>query len=284
MASFFTREHFEEAANHVRIHTRHRPEIGLVLGSGLGGLTEEIQIADRIPYREIPHWPASTVVGHAGELVIGQLAGQTVLVMRGRAHFYEGYPMGQVTLPIRVMQLLGIHTVILTNAAGGLRRDMEAGDLMLIVDHINLIGMTGANPLRGPNDDSLGPRFPDMGRVYDPKLGAIARRVAREAKIPLREGVYIALAGPSFETPADLRFLRLIGADAVGMSTVPEATVARHGGMRVMGVSGITNIARTEPTESTLTTHEEVLETGQIIVPRLLALLRGILEALPTAK
>lgn len=281
MDTFFSRKHFEETAAFVRRRTRHQPEIGLVLGSGLGGLADEIEDADRIPYNEIPHWPRSTVEGHTGELVIGTLQSQVVMVQRGRSHYYEGYSMSQVTLPIRVMQLTGIHTIILTNAAGGLRADMAAGELMLISDHINIVGMTGANPLRGPNDENLGPRFPDMSQVYDPELRAIARRVATESEIPLKEGVYVSLAGPSFETRADLRFLRLIGADAVGMSTVPEAIVARHGGLRVLGISGISNIAQVEVEPSGETTHQEVLETGQIIVPRLLTLLKGILIALP---
>lgn len=281
MPTFYTLPHFEEATAYVKSCTQHQPKIGIVLGSGLGELAQQIEMADRIKTTDIPHWPPSTVKGHSGELVIGKLEGHTVMVLRGRIHFYEGYPISQVTLPIRVMQLMGIQTLILTNAAGGMRRDMSAGDLMLIADHINLIGMAGVNPLRGPNDESLGPRFPDMSQVYDPELRAIARQVALEAKLPLKEGVYIALAGPSFETPADLRFLRLIGADAVGMSTVPEAVVARHGNMRVLGISGISNVAKMEADDSAKTTHEEVLETGQILVPRLLALLRGILQSLP---
>lgn len=282
MTSFYSITEFEAAAAFVSQHSHHKPKIGLVLGSGLSSLAEQIQQADRIPYADIPHWPVSTVQGHAGELVIGQLEDKPVMVMRGRAHYYEGYSMSHVTLPIRVMQLMGIDTIILTNAAGGLRADMSAGDLMLINDHLNLIGMGGANPLRGPNEESLGPRFPDMSQVYDGELRAIARQVAQESDIPLVEGIYAALAGPSFETPADLRFLRLIGADAVGMSTVPEAIVARHGGLRVLGISGISNIARFDFDPTIKTTHQEVLETGEIIVPRLLALLRGTLRAIPT--
>ena len=284
MTEFYSRKHWEETATFVQSRTDHHPEIGLVLGSGLGAAAEEVRDADRIPYEEIPNWPVSTVEGHSGELFIGRLHGQMMMAMRGRAHYYEGYSMSKVTLPIRVMQLLGVHTVILTNAAGGLDPVMAAGDLMLITDHINLLGMTGANPLRGPNDDSLGPRFPDMTQVYDTGLAAVARQTSLEAGIPLREGVYVALAGPSFETPADLRFLRLMGADAVGMSTVPEAITARHGGQRVMAVSGISNIAKLEADPSTETTHKEVLETGQVLVPRLLALLRGVLLALPAAR
>lgn len=280
---FFGRPQFEAAANAVREHTQHQPRIGLILGSGLGSLADSVEEADIIPYEQIPLWPHSTVVGHQGQLHIGRLEGQNVLVMRGRAHYYEGYPMGQVTLPVRVMQLLGVEIVILTNAAGGLNPSFRAGDLMLITDHINMVGMGGANPLRGSNDDSLGPRFPDMGRVYDADLRRLALDVAREAHVPLHQGVYVGLAGPSFETPAEIRFLRLIGAGAVGMSTTPEATVARHGGLRVLGLSGISNVAIDELDSETHTTHEEVLDAGKIIVPRLETVLRGVLRGLPTA-
>nr|MBN1229075.1 purine nucleoside phosphorylase I, inosine and guanosine-specific [Anaerolineae bacterium] len=229
---------------------------------------------------EIPHWPLSTVEGHSGKLYVGTLESQPVMVMSGRAHSYEGYPMSQVTLPIRVMQLLGVEIAILTNAAGGINRSFSPGDLMLINDHINLIGMTGGNPLRGPNDSTLGVRFPDMGEVYDRTLRQVALEVAGEEGIPLQQGIYICLAGPSFETPADIRFLRMIGADAVGMSTVPEATVARHGSMRVLGLSGISNTAIDTLDSTTQTTHDEVLDSGKIIVPRLKTILRGVLKRL----
>lgn len=283
MEKFFSIEEFTLAANYVKDHTQHRPKIGLILGSGLGRLADEVMNADRIKYSDIPHWPVSTVSGHAGELVIGEIANKTVMIMRGRTHFYEGYPIQQITLPIRVMQLIGIHTVLLTNAAGGLRRDMQAGDLMLISDHINMIGMGGTNPLRGPNDDRLGPRFPDMTQIYDPELRRIASQVALAAQIPIKEGVYVGLAGPSFESPADLRFLHLIGADAVGMSTVPEAITARHGGLRVLAISGITNIPSKESGSRTMSTHEEVLETGKLIGPRMLTVIRGVLESIPNS-
>jgi purine-nucleoside phosphorylase len=204
-----------------------------------------------------------------------------VMVMQGRTHYYEGYSMQRVTLPIRVMQVLGIHTLFVTNAAGGIRPEFQPGDLMLITDHINLIGMAGLNPLRGPNLDEFGPRFPDMSCAYDLALQATARRVASGLGFNLREGVYMCLAGPSFETPADLRFLRAIGADAVGMSTVPEVTVARHGGTRVMGVSGISNVVITDTSADRETTHEEVLEAGRVIVPRLIGLVKGVLRDLP---
>jgi purine-nucleoside phosphorylase len=278
---FLTRGEFDEAANFIRSRTHHAPQIGLILGSGLSPLAEEVEGADIIPYNEIPQFPVSTIEGHAGRLVIGQLAGQTVMVMQGRTHYYEGYSMQRITLPVRVMQILGIHILFVTNAAGGINPGFRPGDLMLITDHINLIGMAGLNPLRGPNLDEFGPRFPDMSRVYDPTLQDVARRVAASLGFALREGVYVCLAGPSFETPADIHFLRAVGADAVGMSTVPEVTVARHGGTRVLGVSGISNVAITDPGERRQTTHEEVLEAGKAIVPKLIGLLKGVLRELP---
>jgi len=200
------------------------------------------------------------------------------MVMQGRVHYYEGYPMDVVTMPVRVMQRLGIDTLFLTNAAGGINPDYLPGDVMLIVDHINIIGMAGLNPLRGPNLAEFGERFPDMSQPYDRELIAIARKVAKENNILLREGVYVCLSGPSFESPADLRFLQRIGADAVGMSTVPEDIVARHGKMRVIGLSGISNKANLDG--STITTHEEVLEAGKVIVPKLTNIIRGVLENL----
>ena len=200
------------------------------------------------------------------------------MVMQGRAHYYEGYSMAQFGLPVRVMQRLGVQTLIVTNAAGAVNPDFSPGDLMLITDHLNLLGMAGPNPLRGPNLDELGPRFPDMSRAYDRELCDLARQVASQNDIILQEGVYICLAGPSFETPADLRFLRAIGADAVGMSTVPEVTVARHANQRVLGISGISNKANLDG--NTITTHEEVLEAGQVIVPKLTTLIRGVLRQL----
>ncbi|MBN1429019.1 MAG: purine-nucleoside phosphorylase [Anaerolineae bacterium] len=276
----FGRVEFETAAEAIRRQMHYAPRVGIVLGSGIGNIADRVENADIIPYAQIPHWPCSTVIGHQGQLHIGKMEGQEVIVMRGRAHYYEGYPMSQVTLPIRVMQLLGVDIIILTNAAGGINPILHPTDLMLITDHIGLIGMTGANPLYGPNDDTLGPRFLDLSNVYDPALRSMALESAREAGVPLHQGVYICLSGPSFETPAEVRFLRLIGADAVGMSTVPEAIVARHGGSRVLGISGITNIAIQQEPVSEKTTHEEVLETGELIVPRLEAVLRGVLRAL----
>jgi purine-nucleoside phosphorylase len=280
MTEFFTRNEFAEAADFICNRTGHKPTIGLILGTGLNPLAEEVQRADIIPYSDIPHFPVSTIEGHAGRLVIGELEGQEILVMQGRAHHYEGYSPQHIVLPIRVMQLLGIGTLIVTNAAGGLNPAFQAGDLMLITDHINLIGMAGLNPLRGPNDPELGPRFVDMSQAYDPKLREMALRVARGLGFSLQQGVYICLAGPTFETPADLRFLRIIGVDAVGMSTVPEVTIARHAGMRVLGISGISNMAVMEPTEESKAVHEEVLEAGTILVPKLTALLKEVISLL----
>jgi purine-nucleoside phosphorylase len=273
----YTYQDVEQTVAYVRSKTTQEPRIGLVLGSGLSPLADEILQPDSIPYEQIPHFPHSSVVGHAGRMVVGTLAGKSVLVMQGRTHFYEGYSPQHITLPIRVMQGLGISTLIVTNAAGGINTSFQAGDLMLIVDHINFVGMAGQHPLRGPNLAEFGPRFPSMTRVYDPQLISLARKTATGLDITLREGVYACLAGPSFETPAEIRFLKAIGADAVGMSTAPEATVACHGGMRVMGISSITNVTIQDTTTEADTTHEEVLETGKIIVPNLMALLTGIL-------
>jgi purine-nucleoside phosphorylase len=263
----------------VREATEIRPKVGLILGSGLSPLAESVQSSIALDYREIPHFPVSTVEGHTGRFVLGHLEGQPVAVMQGRAHYYEGYSMGQITFPVRVMQVLGIEKLIITNAAGGLRAEFSAGDVMLITDHINLIGMAGLNPLRGPNLDELGPRFPDMSDVYDAALRSQAREVAANEEIPMHQGVYICLAGPSYETMADLGFLRAIGADAVGMSTVPEATVARHGGTRVLGLSGISNVLPLAGEPAVETSHEEVLAAGQKLKPRLEAVIRGVLRA-----
>jgi purine-nucleoside phosphorylase len=278
MTTFVTLEHIDQAADAVRQRTSHKPRVGMILGSGLNSLADSVGKADIIPYSELPNWPVSTVFGHAGRLVIGELEGQTVMVMQGRIHFYEGYSLSQITLPVRVMLRLGLEMMFVTNAAGGVNPDFVPGDVMLITDHLNLLGMTGANPLMGPNIDELGPRFPDMSQAYDRQLMTTVRQVATNENIPLREGVYCALSGPSFEGPADLRFLRIAGADAVGMSTVPEVIVARHGSMRVLGLSGISNKANLDG--STPTTHEEVIEAGKIIAPKVEKIIRGILRAL----
>lgn len=276
MKEYFTIEEIDQAANAVRTCTKQQPKIGLILGSGLGSLADAVEGADFVSYQDIPFWPQSTVEGHKGRLVIGQLMGAPVIVQQGRSHFYEGYSMAEVTLPVRVMRRLGVETLIVTNAAGAINPQFVPGDVMLIIDHIGLMGMTGLNPLRGPNLDEFGPRFPDMSQAYNRDLLSLARKVAQQKQIVLQEGVYVGLSGPSFETPADLRFLRAIGADAVGMSTVPEVTVAHHAGMRVLGFSGISNKANLDG--STQTTHEEVLQAGQMIVPKLKAIIQGVLS------
>jgi purine-nucleoside phosphorylase len=280
MTIFVTLQQIDQAADFIREHTSYRPRVGMILGSGLNALADSVANPTVIPYGEIPNWPVSTVHGHAGRLVIGELEGQTVFVMQGRIHYYEGYSMSQITLPVRVMLRLGLEMMFVTNAAGGVNPDFVPGDVMLITDHLNLIGMTGANPLMGPNIDELGPRFPDMSQAYDRQLMDLARQVASKEGITLREGIYCALSGPSFEGPADLRFLRLAGTDAVGMSTVPEVIVARHGGLRVMGLSGISNKANLDG--STVTTHEEVIEAGKLITPKMEKIIRGVLRALST--
>ncbi|MFC2054126.1 purine-nucleoside phosphorylase [Chloroflexota bacterium] len=276
MNEFFSLDQIDEVANTISAQTAKSPSVGLILGTGLGTLADSVEQPLLIPYGELPSWPISTVIGHQGRLVLGRLEGQQVIVMQGRAHYYEGYSMAQLGLPVRVMQRLGVEIIIVTNAAGAVNPDFNPGDVMLITDHLNLIGMAGLTPLRGPNLDELGTRFPDMGQAYDWDLNDLTREVAHENNLLLREGVYVSLSGPSFETPADLRFLKAIGANAVGMSTVPEVTVARHGGTRVLGLSGISNKANLDG--STITTHEEVLEAGEIIVPKLLTIIRGVLN------
>jgi purine-nucleoside phosphorylase len=262
----------------IRSKTRSEMRIGIILGTGLGKIAQAIQDPTNILYQDLPGWPVSTVLGHTGQLVIGKLENQAVLVMQGRIHYYEGYSMQQVTLPVRVMQRLGIGILIVTNAAGAIHPDFIPGDVMLITDNLNLAGMTGLNPLIGPNLDEFGPRFPDMSQSYDREMCDQARKVAIQEKLVLREGVYAGLSGPSFESPADLRFLRTAGADAVGMSTVSEVIVARHGGMRVLGFSGISNKANLDG--NTVTSHEEVLESGNLIAPKLEILIRGVLRSL----
>jgi purine-nucleoside phosphorylase len=244
----------------------------------LGGLADSLESSVSLPTDELPGWPISTVEGHAGRMVIGVLEGVPVCVLQGRVHYYEGYSMARIGLPIRVLQRLGADMLIVTNAAGGVNPAFEPGEVMLINDHINLIGMAGLSPLRGPNLQEFGPRFPDMSQAYDRQLQALARQVAAHEGLVLREGVYICLGGPAFETPADLRFLRMIGVDAVGMSTVPEIIVARHGGMRTLGFSGISNKVSVDGEK--LTTHQEVLEAGRRVGPKLDRLIRGVLRRL----
>lgn len=252
-----------------------RPRVGLVLGSGLGFFADRLREAQRIPYGILPEFPRSTVEGHMGQWVAGSIGETPVLCMQGRFHYYEGYSLEQVTLPIRIMRELGVEVLILTNAAGGIRTGFQPGDFMLLSDHINLIG---ENPLRGPNDDTLGLRFPDMTAAYDPELRSITARLALEKAITLHEGVYLAVPGPSFETPAEIRAFRTLGADAVGMSTVPECIVARHSGLRVCGLSCITNYAAGLG-ESHLT-HGEVAETALRVRAPFSDLVEGLIRAL----
>jgi purine-nucleoside phosphorylase len=274
----FSRQDYQNAAAYIAGRTQHRPKIGMVLGSGFGAFADAIEDPDIIPYADIPHFPRSTVVGHKGRLVIGRMEGQTILVMQGRVHFYEGFSMDEVTFPVRVMRAFGIETFILTNAAGGLNPNFRAGEIMLIEDQINLLGMMGNNPLMGHNDPELGPRFPDMSTLYDRNLRELAISVAADANITLHRGVYAGLSGPAFETPAEVRMLRLLGGDATGMSTTNEAIVAKHGGMRVLGFSGITNEAIDAIDTPRVTSHQEVLDTGKLLVPNMIHLLRGILS------
>lgn len=272
---FLSLEEIDAVVAQIRERSSVTPRVGMILGSGLGPLADQVEDGDRFSNAEIEGWPTSTVEGHAGQLVLGELVGQPVFILQGRAHFYEGYSMNLLGMPVRVMQRMGAEFLFVTNAAGAVHPNYTPGDLMVIRDHINLIGMAGLNPLRGPNLEEFGPRFPDMSQAYDRHLMAAAEGICREEDIPYHKGVYICLAGPSFETPADLRFLRGIGVDAVGMSTVHEVTVARHGGLRVLGISGISNKANLDG--GTVTTHEEVLEAGEVIVPRMSAVIKGVL-------
>ncbi len=268
-----------EAAAAVQSRSDLKPAVSLILGSGLGDLAAEIQDATVIPYEEIPYFPRSTVVGHAGRLLIGMLEHVPVVVMQGRFHFYEGYTMQAITLPVRVMRVLGAHTLIVTNAAGGLNPAYRPGDFMLIRDHINLLGLAGMNPLIGPNDERLGERFPPLARAYDAGLRALARTVTISVpEITLHEGVYAMVGGPSYETGAELKFLRTVGADAVGMSTAPEVVVARHMGMRVLGISLITNMATGD--EAQEVNHAEVLAAADAARPKFTSLVKGIVRGM----
>lgn len=268
-----------EATAYIQSRSALKPDVGIILGSGLGDLAAEVRDATAIPYEEIPHFLRSTVAGHAGRLLIGQLENVPVVVMQGRFHFYEGYTIQALTLPVRVMCMLGAKTLIVTNAAGGLNSAYRPGDFMLIRDHINFLGLAGMNPLVGPNDERLGERFPALAKAYDAELRALARTIAAQwPEITLHEGVYAQVAGPSYETGSELKFLRIAGADAVGMSTAPEVIVARHMGMRVLGISLITNTATGDDTENV--NHAEVLIAADAARPKFAALVRGILGGL----
>jgi purine-nucleoside phosphorylase len=250
-----------------------KPTIGLILGSGLGSLADEIKDSIKIPYVEIPHFAKSGAIGHANELVIGELIGKTVVAMKGRFHYYEGFTLDEVTFPVRVMKALGVEKIIVTNACGAVNTSFKPGDLMLISDHINLVAN---NPLIGPNNDSLGTRFPDLSDTYSKELRALAAEVAAEKRISIRNGVYAWWTGPAYETPAEIRMIRTLGADAVGMSTVPEAIVAVHGGMKVLGISCLTNMAcgiLDQPLN-----HQEVIEVAAQVKEKFLSLVKGIIE------
>ena len=275
---------YKDAADMIKRRISFTPEIGLVLGSGLGKLADEVEGVNPgespviIDYKEIPGWPVSTVFGHKGRLVIGKLGGRNVIVQQGRTHFYEGYSLQEVTFAVRVMKLLGVNSLVLTNAAGGINVFFHPGDVMLITDHIGFAGMAGNNPLCGPNMEEFGLRFPDMSQAYDREYIRMAKAAALKHNIDLKEGTYIWLSGPSFETPAEVRMLRSMGVDAVGMSTVPEVIVARHAGMRVLGFSGITN--KNSDNGEIKTNHEEVLEAANIIGPKIITILNEILPDL----
>ncbi len=252
-----------------------KPEVGIILGTGLSPLADEIKKEYSISYRDIPHFPVSTVEGHKGNLIFGSLSGKDVVAMQGRVHYYEGYSMQDVTYPVRVMKVLGVDTLIVSNASGGLNKDFEKGDIMLITDHINLMG---DNPLRGPNDERFGPRFPEMMEPYSYRLIKIARDVALECGIFVREGVYVALSGPNLETRAEYRFLSLIGGDVVGQSTVPEVIVANHMGMEVFGVSLVTNVSSWGHISPT--TLEEIIEVGKVKSREIGKIVKGVIERL----
>ncbi len=265
----------KKSAEYISAKLTNKPEIGLILGSGLGVLAEEIQNPVVIPYTEIPEFPVSTVEGHAGQLVIGELEGKNVIAMQGRFHFYEGYAMDKVTFPVRVMKYLGVEKLIVTNAAGGVNESFEAGDLMILSDHINNMG---TNPLIGPNNNEFGARFPDMSEPYCKELRKLARDVAAEIGLKVQEGVYVGNTGPSYETPAEVRMLRTLGGDAVGMSTVPEVIIARHSGMKVLGISCISNMAAGILDQPL--THDEVMETTEMVKANFLQFVKTIVKGM----
>ncbi len=271
-------EKVQQAARLIEERTTLRPRIGLVLGSGLGAFADGLEDATAIPYQQIPHFPVSTAVGHAGRLVVGQCAKIPVAVMQGRVHFYEGYSLREVTFPIRVLGALGIRALVFTNAAGGINRKLRARGLLLIRDHLNF---QGSNPLLGANDERFGPRFPDMTEAYSKKFRTTAKQVARKLRLRLFEGVYAALHGPSYETPAEIRALARLGADVVGMSTVPEVIVANHMGIEVLGISCVTNMAAGISKKKI--NHDEVLEAGERVSRQFTTFLRALIPALVRA-
>jgi purine-nucleoside phosphorylase len=272
-------ERVAEAADAVRALAEGQPSVALILGSGLGDLADAIEAPVTVPFGHIPHFPVSTVVGHASQLVLGELEGVPVVAMRGRVHYYEGYSLREVTFPVRVMRHLGAHTLIVTNAAGGLNEAFETGDLMVLTDHLNIMGMAGHSPLIGPDEPNLGVRFLDMLGAYDAGLRVAAHAAARQHGFVLREGVYAMVGGPAYETLAEIRFLQRAGADAVGMSTIPEVIVARQARMRVLGISAITDMAVGDAAAHEIS-HADVLAAAEQIRPRLAAVVRGVLASL----
>lgn len=284
MDNGFTYEDYQKTAEWLLTHTQHRPKMAVICGSGLGGLTDQLTQAQTFNYSDIPNFPRSTVPGHAGRLVFGFLSGRACVVMQGRFHMYEGYSLSKVTFPVRVFQLLGVHTLVVTNAAGGLNPNFEVGDIMLIRDHINLPGFCGQNPLIGPNEERFGVRFPPMSDAYDRNIRLLAKSTWKqmtEQKRDLQEGTYVMLAGPSFETVAECRLLQKLGADAVGMSTVPEVIVARHCGLRVFGFSLITNKVITDYDSLEKASHEEVLEAGKQAAQKLEMFISHLMASIP---
>lgn len=265
----------QQTADWISQHTTMRPHTAIVLGTGLGRLSEEIEVVDAFPYNEIPNFPVSTVEGHSGRLIFGRLGGKDVMALQGRFHFYEGYDMKQVTFPVRVMKELGISTLFVSNAAGGMSPDFKIGDIMIINDHINLFP---ENPLRGKNYNELGPRFPEMSEPYSHRLIADALKVADEAGIKVHQGVYVGTQGPTFETPAEYRYFRRIGGDAVGMSTVPEVIVARHAGIEVFAISVITDLGGLEGVEPEKVSHEEVQLAAAAAQPKMTAIMTGLIN------
>lgn len=268
-------ENIQNAAGFLKEKYSNTPKVGLILGSGLGVLADEIENPVKIPYNEIPDFPVSTVEGHAGQLVFGILNGVEVVAMQGRFHFYEGYGMDKVTFPVRVMKELGVGMLIVTNAAGGVNESFEAGDLMIITDHINFMG---TNPLIGPNDSKLGARFPDMSEAYSKELRTVAKEIATQINLNVKEGVYFGNPGPVYETPAEVRMVRTLGGDAVGMSTVPEVIVARHSGMKVLGISCISNMASGILDQPL--THDEVIETTERVKANFLLYIKEIVKSI----
>jgi len=268
-------EEIEEAFCFIAGQVQETPRVGIILGTGLGGLVEKISVTRAIPYEEIPHFPRSTVEGHAGRLILGHWAGKGILAMQGRFHFYEGYPLTRVTFPVRVMRKLGVEILVISNAAGGLNPLFVPGDVMVILDHINFVGQ---NPLVGPNLEAFGPRFPDMAVVYDKLLIELAEQGALDRKIKLQKGVYVGVSGPSLETPAETRFLRMIGADAVGMSTIPEVIVGVHCGLRILGLSAISNVNRPDCMQPA--SIEEILGNAALAGEKMMKILEGVLEKL----